>query len=208
MRNFFVWAVLGLSCASLLQAQGSSSLRLERLGAGTVSRLPPPSPKSQHARSSPVLVDDPELFQGQKMQAQNGGSGFPAAVIHETPSTLAVNTGFPGLTLADTPGYVPPDTQVAAGINANALTLVEMVNGTVRVYDGTGATINTVDMCSFFFCDFFTAVISDPIVRFDAASGRWFASIVTIEYVAQGALLVPEGQWRLAVSQSSDPNGT
>jgi hypothetical protein len=83
-----------------------------------------------------------------------------------------------------------------------------MVNGTIRIYDVTGSTLNTVDMCFFFFCDFFTAVISDPIVRYDPDSTRWFASVVTIEYVVQGLFLVPEGQWRLAVSQSSDPSGT
>jgi hypothetical protein len=145
-------------------------------------------------------VDDPELFQGQKLEAQNGGTGFPAAAITETASTLNISAGFAGLTLSDTPGYVPPDTQVAAGINGGStLNLVEMVNGTIRIYDLAGTTLNTADMCSFFFCDFLTAVISDPIVRYDPDSKRWFASVVTIEYVVQGAFLVPEGQWRLAV---------
>jgi hypothetical protein len=154
-------------------------------------------------------VDDPELFQGQKLEAQNGGTGFPAAAITETASTLNISAGFAGLTLSDTPGYVPPDTQVAAGINGGStLNLVEMVNGTIRISDVAGTTLNTVDMCSFFYCDFLTAVISDPIVRYDPDSTRWFASVVTIEYVVQGAFLVPEGQWRLAVSQSSDPSGT
>jgi hypothetical protein len=92
---------------------------------------------------------------------------------------------------------VPPDTQVAAGINSAAsspaLNLVEMVNGTIRVSDGLGHPINTVDICSFFFCDFFTAVISDPIVRYDPEGQRWFASILTIEYLIQGIFLVPEG---------------
>jgi hypothetical protein len=207
MKNLFVRLLLGLSFTGLVQAQGSSGLRVERLGVANVRSLPRPNPYSQHVHSNPVLVDDPELFQGQKMQAQNGGGDFPAAAITETASTLNVGTNFPGLALADTPGYIPPDTQVAAGSNGATLNLVEMVNGTIRISDGLGNTINTIDMCSFFFCDFLTAVISDPIVRYDSESQRWFSSVVTIEYIVQGAFLVPEGQFRLAVSQTSDPNG-
>src|SRR5258708_16556353 len=81
-----------------------------------------------------------------------------------------------------------------------------MVNGPFGIFDGRGKAIARVDVCSFFFCAFFTAVISDPIVRFDPDSQRWFASVVTIEYVVQGIFLVPEGQWRLAVSQTTDPS--
>jgi hypothetical protein len=192
--------------------QAASDATLRRIGVADVRHLPPSHSNSQHARSNPVIPEDAELLQGEKQQAQNGVGGAPAASITETASTLSVSESFAGLTLADTPGYVPPDTQVGAGLNSTSgapvLNLVEMVNGIVRIFDGLGNTIGTVDVCSFFFCDFFTAVISDPIVRYDPDSQRWFASIVTIEYVAQGVFLVPEGQWRLAVSQSSDPGAT
>jgi hypothetical protein len=207
LKHLLLVLAVYLSSIGLSHAQGSSGLRVVRLGVADVHGLPGPNGHSRAASHS-VLVDDPELFQGQKLEAQNGGSGFPAAAITETPSTLSINPGFAGLTLSDTPGYVPPDTQVAAGINGAALNLVEMVNGTIRMYDGAGNTLNTIDMCAFFYCDFLTAVISDPIVHYDPESTRWFASVITIEYVVQGAFLVPEGQWRLAVSLSSDPSGS
>lgn len=207
MKNVLFWLAAAWLGTSLGQAQGSSGLHVERLGTAEVRNLRRSNPNSSHVRSSAVLVDDPELFQGEKLQAQSSAGTFPSSAVTETNSTLSLNRGFAGLTLSDTPGYVPPDTQVAAGSNSGVLNLVEMVNGTVRISDGSGTPVNTIDICSFFFCDFLTAVISDPIVRYDPASGRWFASVVTIEYVAQGALLVAEGQWRLAVSQSSDPSG-
>jgi hypothetical protein len=205
LKNMLLSVVAFLLCAGLGYSQDSSGLRIERIGVANVHTLPGPNAHSE-VRPSPFLVDDPQLFQGQKLQAQKGrGGGSSGGTVTETDSSLNVNAGFTGLTLSDTPGYVPPDTQVAASTQ----NLVEMVNGTISVYDRTvsPATPIAVDMCSFFYCDFLTAVISDPIVRYDPGSVRWFASVVTIEYVAQGAFLVPEGQWRLAVSQSSDPSG-
>jgi hypothetical protein len=216
MKLFLPFLISWPICTALLCGEGSG-MRVDRLGVAVVRHLPPSNPSMQHSHAHPMIPEDPELFQGEKQQAQQGTGGVPAPALTQTPSTLCVPTNatcptlaFAGLTLADTLGDVPPDTQVAAGINAvpsPELNLVEMVNGTIRVSDGLGNPINTVDMCSFFFCDFFTAVISDPIVRYDPESQRWFASIVTIEYVIQGIFLVPEGQWRLAVSQTSDPSG-
>jgi hypothetical protein len=215
MKRPVALMVLSLLCAGLVYGQGTSDMKVDRLGVVEVRKLPRSNPNAQHVRPHPVLPEDPELFQGEKLQAQNGVGGTPAPALTEPPSTLCVPTslicptpGFAGLTFSDTPGYVPPDTQVAAGSNSGTRNLVEMVNGTIRIFDGLGNTVNTLDMCSFFFCDFFTAVISDPIVRYDPASTRWFASVVTIEYTVQGNFFVPEGQWRLAVSQTSDPGGS
>src|SRR5579864_3790277 len=114
LKHLLLVLAVYLSSIGLSHAQGSSGLRVVRLGVADVHGLPGPNGHSRAASHS-VLVDDPELFQGQKLEAQNGGSGFPAAAITETPSTLSINPGFTGLTLSDTPGYVPPDTQVAAG---------------------------------------------------------------------------------------------
>ena len=199
--------VLGLLCAGLSYGQGASEIRMDQLGVVEIRQLPPPNPNALRGHSHPVLPADPELFQSQKLEAQNAAGGAPAPALTETSSTLVLDTNFAGLSYSDTPGEVPPDTQVAAGSNSGTLNLVEMVNGTIRIFGGTGTTLNTFDMCSFFFCDLFTAVVSDPIVRYDPESGRWFASVVTIEYVIQGATLTAEGQWRIAVSTSSDPGG-
>jgi hypothetical protein len=206
MRHRFFLAV-GLMCAGLTYGQGASGAVLQRLGKVDVHSVPQVNhgkgPVNEHA----ILLPDSELFQQEKLQAQSGASAAAATLSSGMNEGLGVGLGFAGLALSDTPGYVPPDTQVAAGLNSGALNLVEMVNGTMRISDGLGNPINTIDFCSFFFCDFFTAVISDPIVRYDPGSQRWFASVVTIEYVIQGIFFTPEGQWRLAVSSSADPNG-
>src|SRR6266851_357444 len=106
MKHLLSLAVFSFLCTGPAFGQGASDARVERLGVVDVRQLPPANPHAQRVHANPVLVDDPELFQGQKLQAQNGGSGFPAASVTETPSVLSLSSGFVGLTLADTPGYI------------------------------------------------------------------------------------------------------
>ncbi|MFA5895815.1 MAG: hypothetical protein WC985_02795 [Thermoplasmata archaeon] len=89
-------------------------------------------------------------------------------------------------------GWVPPDVQVAAGPDH----VVEMVNLLMGVYTKQGAQLNVTALSSLFNSggDF----ISDPKVQYDAASGRWFASVTD----------VTKGQVLLIVSASSDPTGS
>jgi hypothetical protein len=213
-RAFQLLAVLPLCCS--LHGQGASGAVLRRLGQVDVRSLPRPAHPQGPLYSHNILLPDSELFRQEKLQAQGsrggggggGGGGTPASnITGGSEEGLTAATSFDGLALSDTLGYIPPDTQIAAGTNSGALTLVEMVNATVLVTDGAGNVQAAGDLCGLFYCDFLTAVISDPIVRYDAATGHWFASVVTIEYVVQGALLVPEGQWRLAVSQTDDATG-
>jgi hypothetical protein len=217
MKHAFLLLAV-LSTCGLVRGQGVPGAVLHKLGEVDVRSLPPADHGRGPLYSHAILLPDSELFQQEKLQAQGsrggkgggggGGGGMPGSNVVLTNEGLTSVFSFDGLALSDTAGYVPPDTQVAAGISGGALALVEMVNNTIRVTDGSGHLQAEGDMCGLFYCDFFTAVISDPIVRYDpAGSGHWFASVVTIEYVIQGALLKLEGQWRLAVSQTSDPTG-
>ena len=206
MRSFSSWAMILSASVGLSFGQGDSDATLHKVGEGKAHASQHPNNGQGPIHSHDLLLPDSVQFEQEKLRAQGGGtSGVPKATTGGTAEGLLVNTGSIGLALSDTPGYIPPDTQIAAGLNGGVLTTVEMVNGTILVTDSVGP--HYLDMCGFFFCDLFTAVISDPIVRFDPPSGRWFASVVTIEYVAQGVFLVPEGQWRLAVSSTSDPLG-
>jgi len=88
--------------------------------------------------------------------------------------------------------YVPPDVQVAAGPNH----VVEMVNALGRIWTKQGTVLQTFTLHTFFGAAS-TDFLSDPKVRFDASSGRWFA---TITDVTTSSIL-------LEVSASDDPTG-
>lgn len=148
---------------------------------------------------------DAAAFQQQKAEA-NAASGLPApagglapqAPLTITPSSLTHSAGFVGMSLLDTAGYVPPDTQVAVGPNH----VVEAVNADMAVFDRSGNPLAVFDLAIFFNVSIFTDIISDPTVRYDASSGHWFLSVLTTES------LVNAGDWRLAVSATDDPTGT
>ncbi len=86
----------------------------------------------------------------------------------------------------------PPDVQVAVGPTH----VVEMVNVLGRISTKQGVEVRTFPLYSFFGVPS-TDFISDPKVHFDAASGRWFASITD----------VTTGRVLLEVSETDDPTG-
>lgn len=101
--------------------------------------------------------------------------------------------------LAGYPTVSPPDVQVAVGPNH----VVEMVNLAVAIWTKQGTLVRNESLMGFFGVPT-NEFISDPKVQYDAASGRWFA---TITDVATGSLTAT-GQVLLAVSGSSDPTGS
>jgi hypothetical protein len=112
--------------------------------------------------------------------------------------------GFEGLSNSDNLTLVgldltPPDAQLAVG----PAHIVEFVNSTGRVFDRSGATLQTFTLSSFF-------SISpghfgfDPKIVYDARSGRWFATYASRLDREVGT---DEGGLYLAVSQSNDPTG-
>src|SRR5581483_6074356 len=103
------------------------------------------------------------------------------------PQVLAT---FAGLNLLDGRAD-PPDPDVAAGDGF----VVEVVNGAIRVFGTDGSIRATYDPTSFF--QSASGDLTDPSIVFDAASGRWFSSILDSG----------DGTVRLAVSQTADPTG-
>jgi len=128
----------------------------------------------------------------------------PSGASSSSFSTVAIDgAGFDGMSLADG-GAIPPDTQVAVGPDH----IFEAVNDHVRIWSrqtNPPSVIYDNDLGAFFKVDFFTYVVSDPRARYDAASGRWFVSVVTLGF---DSLFQNIGSWRLAVSKTSDPTGT
>jgi hypothetical protein len=106
------------------------------------------------------------------------------------PQIIGLN--FNGPNIAATPGYIPPDvvgdvgpTQIMVTVNGRVITY----NKSTGVADGAlNATTDT----------FFNSVrnasgCSDPMVRYDRTSGRWFVSIVNVATPNRVLLAVSSG---------------
>jgi hypothetical protein len=114
-------------------------------------------------------------------------------------------TNFSGLTLGDTlglgTGSTPPDTMGAAGTNQ----FVEFINGGFAVYGKSGARQSLVSDHTFWLnagisAATMSAGLTDPRIIYDAGSGRWFATELTVDATANKVLV--------ARSNSSNPSGT
>ncbi|MGZ6029673.1 MAG: IPT/TIG domain-containing protein [Myxococcaceae bacterium] len=104
-----------------------------------------------------------------------GGDPFASTAL-STPQTIG--TSFTGATISDTPGFVPPDTMGAAGPTQYLVT----VNGRFRSFSKTtgladGALNVDPDV---FFGSVRSANTSDPRVRYDRLSGRWFITMIDV----------------------------
>ena len=113
---------------------------------------------------------------------------------------LAAGCGIDGLRRTDSGGGVfpngiePPDTQVAVGPSH----VVEIVNyARMRVIDKAHlGTFTDVDLHGVVGCP---GLIADPRVQYDAASGRWFISLLQTDSPGPAA-------WCLAVSTDGNPS--
>ncbi len=134
-------------------------------------------------------------------------TGDTARVGVSDPLMLNLGVSFPGLNFSDQGGVVcgtssapvPPDTQVGVGPSH----VVEAVNLGFQVFDKSGNKIlGPKSLYDFFGYSPITDCISDPVVRFDAQSARWFLSIMQFNF--NGCTI---GSLNLAVSDTSDPTG-
>ncbi len=201
----FLSAVLVFSPWSGVQAQ-SNAPRPEALvvypeGAVDVRHLPPPA-EARMGGNIPRHFPDLQLLIQHKEGLKTKGPEAPPAPAPSPLSVLpggtspSVTTSTIGLRQSESGGFYPPDTQVAAGPGH----IVEAVNLEGRIWDKSNLAqpVLTFNLCTFFLlpnCNF----ASDPKVRFDPVSGRWFIAIITYKS--------PTGTWKLAVSQSGDPTG-
>jgi hypothetical protein len=112
---------------------------------------------------------------------------------------LSLVGSFTGLGSTDNAvGLHPPDPQIAAGPDH----VLEMVNITGRVFSKSGATLSTFALAPFFgvpsgWTD------TDPKVVYDAASGRFFASYVSL--IDKGGSRNDFGRLHIAVSTTGNP---
>jgi hypothetical protein len=106
----------------------------------------------------------------------SGGTAPPGPSGPLAPQT--VGTSFLGAQLSDTIGYVPPDSMGDVGTNQ----IVVCVNGRIRSFNKNGVADGALNTTT---DNFFSSVLggsstSDPRVRFDRLSGRWFITMITV----------------------------
>ena len=115
--------------------------------------------------------------------------------------------GWEGLNEADNQTYIggslePPDQGLCAGGGH----VLEMINDVVRVYSPNGAAQGTASLNDFFKEPAYQFT-TDPSCVFDAGSGRYFATQLTLDVDQQSGNLTGSNWLDLAVSKTSDPRG-
>lgn len=123
----------------------------------------------------------------------------------DTPQTPG--TSFTGATLTDT-GAFPPDSMGAVGPTQ----YVVFVNGQIRTFNkATGVADGVINADpDVFFASAMTPVsppvvlnfTSDPQVRYDRLSGRWFMSIIDVPCTNATCTTLAPNRWLLAVSNA------
>ncbi len=120
-------------------------------------------------------------------------------------SAQTIITNFTGVNLTEVIGLgtggTPPDTMGAAGTNQ----FVEFVNGAFAVYNKAGVRQSIISDIAFWenagiSSSTISAGLTDPRIIYDAGSGRWFASELTLDNTGNKILV--------GRSDSSNPGGT
>src|SRR5262249_15100325 len=145
----------------------------------------------------PHLVPDSEALQQYKQQMQSASPpGSGPALLDAPELASSVLQSFIGLRRSESCNCVPPDPQVAAGPQH----VFEVVNTEGRMFTKSGTSVSTFDLHTFF-AEPSSTFMTDPKIRFDPQSQRWFLAMLTVD----DPKTLVAGSWRLAVSTSDDP---
>ena len=112
----------------------------------------------------------------------------------------SIGTSFTGATVADTPGFVPPDSMGAVGPTQFIVT----VNGRLRSFSKTTGMADgalNVDP-NVFFNSVRSAGTSDPRIRYDRLSGRWFITMIDVNATNNRILLAVSSGSTIASASS------
>ena len=161
-------------------------------GTVNVAKLPRYSPSAHGAVRIP-LRQGPQSS-SRAPSASPGGTATAGPLTTVTPGTPLSGALGDGANLAVAGVQLtPPD----MGFAANGTKEVELINIVGRIWTGT-APGTAFSLVSFFSPSHPGDLLSDPWIKWDAGSGRFFAGIFDISL----------GGEIMAVSQTSDPSGT
>jgi PKD repeat protein len=131
----------------------------------THRRLPStPAPENDHGPSSAASA----------VAAVASGSGGAPAYGTRAPQVVA--TSFLGAQISDTVGYIPPDSMGAVGPSQ----VMVIVNGRIKVFNKGGVVGGLNADTDVFFASVTSAGTSDPHVRYDRLSQRWFITMIDL----------------------------
>ncbi len=157
----------------------------------------------EHEVDRSHVVPDPEA--PAVSQWPEGTISMPAGGP-DSPQTLG--TAFTGATLADAQ-LVPPDSMGTVGPTQ----YVVFINGRIRTFNKTTGVADSVINADpdTFFASVLTPVAppillnftSDPQVRYDRLSGRWFMSIIDVPCTTSNCSHTAPNRWLLAVSDAA-----
>jgi hypothetical protein len=145
--------------------------------------------------------DDDALHATKRAFGQAHHAPAPAPSTLASPSAGSVVSGtttLVGLQRTESGGFVPPDTQAAVGPSH----IVELVNLEGRIWNKTDRSIAKTFALNSFFGFPTSTNLSDPKIRYDATSGRWFVAAISYNNS------FTQGAWNLAVSTTGDPTST
>jgi hypothetical protein len=163
----------------------------------TVGRIMARGQGASAARQSRPALRRPAPKQAAGASAASSSAARTGvAVAPRAPQT--VGTNFLGGTFNDS-GFIPPDSMGAAGPTQ----FVVVINGLIRTFDKAGNADNALNTStdSFFASVLGTNFTSDPRIRYDRLSGRWFITMLTVDPNAGD--LQPANNLLLAVSSGS-----
>ena len=162
-------------------------------GAGAASRAGVPLPGSQavvvpasrlhggDATAANGFGPTERAAPGLRSRPQSAGAAGGGAIAARPGGPRAgvptVGTSFLGTQLSDGPGVVPPDSMGGVGPNQVAV----VVNGRLRFFDKAGNLQFDSDLEDFFAPVRNGALVSDPHLRYDRLSGRWFLIAINVE---------------------------
>jgi hypothetical protein len=174
-----------------------------------------PNTYGQRAVTPPAAVDA-QTYAREKAAAERGPAPTGASTVTEpggppaAPSQApTVSSNFAGLTRpsAASHGFVftPPDTILGKSPNR----YLEGTNSALRLFDGSGSTLATADLNTFFGASTASGILFDPKVFYDRNAGRPRMFVVALQEQGDGDTNAANNISRihLAISRASDPAG-
>jgi hypothetical protein len=214
MRSFKIFGLIVLfgsivtlaTPARAQQIAGSQIITVSPYAIVDVSQLPVAEPQAvQTVKLAGRHFAHPELLAAEKQalasatgstHGKGGGGGGGGGG-----SGGGTNSGFDGIGFLASGGYVPPDTVVAAGVDASGNKYIfEAVNLEGEIFNASGSSLKSFSLYGFFNIPT-SDNITDPRILFDSSTGRWF--VITSTFGPSSAY-----GWNLAVSASADPTGS
>ncbi|MBI1764628.1 MAG: proprotein convertase P-domain-containing protein [Acidobacteria bacterium] len=171
----------------------------------------------EHARPNRQnLPQNPNALPGEQwppLSAEETKQLAPARHLVAAPAApQPVTLNFTGATLADS-GAFPPDSMGAVGPTQFLL----VINGRIRVFDKNTGAVGPLDADTntFFNSVRANATVSDPRVRYDRLSSRWFVVMINVPAslannsillaVSDSATITPNTVWRFFGFQQQQP---